>query len=506
MFESAEIGHAIDRRAYDREVPTLRAALLAAQMRILDRSEFPIILLSGGVDGGGRSEVVNLLLEWMDPRHIHAHAMGDRSDEERDRPPMWRFWRALPPNGRMAVFFGSWYTAPIVDRVYDRLGGGELSRSLVEIARFERMLVDEGALVVKLWLHLSKKAQRRRLERLAANPLTAWRVTHRDWKNHAHYDRFREVSARALRETSTAEAPWTVIEATDARYRNLTVGRTLLDAMTNRLKRGKRLVPVRAAPPPLPAIDARNVVEELDLTKSLSEGRYQKLLPNLQSRLNALARHKRFEKLGVVVVFEGSDAAGKGGTIRRVTRALDARVYQVVPIAAPTEEERAHPYLWRFWRHVPRKGHIELFDRSWYGRVLVERVEGLAAEADWMRAYREIVDFEDSLARAGIVVVKFWLALSKKEQLARFRAREKTAFKRFKLTREDWRNRGKWDAYEQAVCDMVDRTSTSLAPWHLVEADDKRWARVKVLETLCTSIDAALSSKKARLGPPGVTG
>jgi polyphosphate:AMP phosphotransferase len=380
--------------------------------------------------------------------------------------------------------------------VYGRLRGGELSRNLVEIARFERMLVDEGALVVKLWLHLSKKAQRKRLEKLAADPATAWRVTKRDWKNHARYDRFREVSARALRETSTAEAPWTVIEATDARYRNLTVGRTLLDAMTDRLKRGKRVAPVRAAPPPHPAIDARNVVEELDLTKSLSEGRYEKTLPRLQARLNMLSRHKRFETLGVVVVFEGSDAAGKGGTIRRITRALDARIYQVVPIAAPTEEERAHPYLWRFWRHVPRKGHVELFDRSWYGRVLVERVEGLASEPDWMRAYREIVDFEDSLVRAGIVVVKFWLALSKKEQLARFRARETTAFKRFKLTQEDWRNRGKWDAYERAVCDMVDRTSTDLAPWHMVEADDKKWARVKVLETLCAALDTAILSRK----------
>jgi len=492
MFESAELGHSVGKREYEREVPKLRAALLAAQMRVLERAEFPIILLSGGVDGGGKGEVVNLLLEWMDPRHIEVHGMGDSSDEERARPPMWRFWRVLPPSGRTGVFFGSWYTAPIVDRVYGRLHGAELSRNLVDIARFERMLVDEGALVVKLWLHLTKKAQRKRLERLESSPATAWRVNKRDWKNHAHYDRFREVSERALRETSTAEAPWTVIEATDARYRNLTVGRTLLDAVLNRLKRGKPTVVVRAAPPPPPSIDARNVVEELDLTKALSEAQYQKTLPRLQGRLNALSRHKRFEQLGLVIVFEGGDAAGKGGAIRRVTGALDARFYQVVPIAAPTEEERAHPYLWRFWRYVPRKGHVTLFDRSWYGRVLVERVEGLTPEPDWIRGYREIVDYEESLVRSGIVVVKFWLALSKKEQLARFRLRQRTAFKRFKLTADDWRNRSKWDAYERAVCDMVDRTSTDLAPWHLVEADDKKWARVKVLETLCASIETPL--------------
>jgi polyphosphate:AMP phosphotransferase len=341
-------------------------------------------------------------------------------------------------------------------------------------------------------MHLSKKAQRKRFEHLESDPATAWRVNKQDWKNHARYDRFREISERSLRETNTAEAPWTVVEATDARYRNLTVGRTLLDAVTLRLERGKRAVPLRAAPPPAAPIDARNVVEELDLSKSVSEARYKKKLPLLQGRLNALARAKPFRDMAVIALFEGNDAAGKGGAIRRVTAALDARSYDVAPIAAPTEEERAQPYLWRFWRHVPRKGHVTIFDRSWYGRVLVERVEGLAAEPDWMRGYREIVDFEESLARFGIVVVKFWFAVSKEEQLARFRAREKSPFKRFKITREDWRNRKKWAAYERAVCDMVDRTSTDLAPWHLIEANDKKWARLKVLEILGQSIERAL--------------
>jgi polyphosphate:AMP phosphotransferase len=493
MFESAELGHRVDKRDFQNEVPPLRSALLDAQMSALERAEFPVILLSGGVDGGGKGEVVNLLLEWMDPRHIQVHAMGDElTDEERARPPMWRFWRALPPKGKTGVFFGSWYTAPIVDRVYGRIGASELTRMLDEMTRFERMLVDEGALLVKLWMHLSKKAQRKRFEKLEENDATAWRVTKQDWKNHEHYDRFRKVSERALRDTSTAEAPWTVVEATDAHYRDLTVGRTLLDAIQRRLGR-KRAPLVRAAPPPAPPIDARNVIEGMDLRRSLSQAQYDGKLPRLQGRLNALSRDRRFrEGHACALVFEGNDAAGKGGAIRRVTAALDARRYDVVPIAAPTEEERAQPYLWRFWRHVPRRGHFAMFDRSWYGRVLVERVEGFAAEPDWMRAYREIVDFEEALARFGIVVVKFWLAISKEEQLARFRAREKTSFKRFKITKEDWRNRKKWDAYERAVCDMVDRTSTSPAPWHLVEANDKKWARVKILETVCEAIEKVL--------------
>jgi polyphosphate:AMP phosphotransferase len=492
MFESAELGHSVSKLIYDREVVKLREALLEAQARVLERAEFPVILLSGGVDGAGKGEVVNLLLEWMDPRHIIANAMGDPSDEEEARPPMWRFWRALPRKGMTGIFFGSWYTDPIVERAYQRIRGAELSRNLAEIVRFERMLVDEGALIVKVWLHLSKKAQRQRFEKLESRPATAWRVTRTDWHNNKRYATFREVSERALRETSTAEAPWTVVEATDVRYRNLTVGRTLLDAVVARLDRGSRVVPVRAAPPPPPPIDARNVIEELDLGKSLSETRYEQKLPMLQARLNALSRHKRFRDVGVAFVFEGNDAAGKGGAIRRVTRALDARQYRVISTAAPTEEERAHPYMWRFWRDVPARGYFSLFDRSWYGRVLVERVEGFAAEADWMRAYREIVDFEESLSRFGVVVVKVWLALSKEEQLARFRARQKTPFKRFKITPDDWRNRGKWPAYERAVCDMVDRTSTDLAPWHLIEANDKKWARVRILETACDAIEAKL--------------
>jgi polyphosphate:AMP phosphotransferase len=496
MFESAELGHVVDKREYEKQVPKLRAALLEVQMRALERAEFPVIIVSGGVDGGGKGDVVNLLLGWMDPRHIQVHAMGEPTDEERARPPMWRYWRALPPKGKTGIFFGAWHTPPIVDRVYGRIGGAELSRSLAEIVRFERMLVDEGALVVKLWLHLTKAAQRARLEELQSRKRTAWRVTKQDWKNHARYDKFRQVSEKALRETSTSEAPWTVVEATDSHYRNLSVGQALLDAFTERLDRGKRTPLVRAAPSPPAPIDARNIIEELDLSKSLSDRQYERKLPLLQGRLNRLLRHKHFRDIAVAIVFEGNDAAGKGGAIRRVTGALDARYYQVVPIAAPTEEERAQPYLWRFWRHVPRKGHVTVFDRSWYGRVLVERVEGLAAAPDWMRAYREIVDFEDSLVQFGLVVVKFWLAISKTEQLVRFRAREKTPFKRYKITRDDWRNRKKWDAYERAVCDMVDRTSTDLARWYLVEANDKRWARVRILETICATVERALAASR----------
>ncbi|MBW2313743.1 MAG: polyphosphate:AMP phosphotransferase, partial [Deltaproteobacteria bacterium] len=254
--------------------------------------------------------------------------------------------------------------------------------------------------------------------------------------------------------------------------------------------------PGEDAPSVLPAepVGGRNVIVSLDLTQRLEEDEYEKRLEKLQGRLNQLSRHKKFKRTGIVAVFEGNDAAGKGGAIRRVTAALDARHYRVHRVAAPTDEEKSHSYLWRFWRRIPPLGHVGIFDRSWYGRVLVERVEGFASGADWNRAYGEIRDFETSLHDHGLVVVKFWLAISSEEQFRRFKDREKTGYKRFKLTEEDWRNREKWDEYVQAISDMVDRTSTDAAPWTLVEAEDKLWARIKVLETICDRVEERLES------------
>jgi len=301
-----------------------------------------------------------------------------------------------------------------------------------------------------------------------------------------------------LRKTSTAQAPWIVVPGASARYRALTVGRHLLAALRERLndKPGKR-APDRTPPMPTPA-DKLNVLRALELDQPLSKAEYSRELEKWQGRLSVASRDPRFKQVSVVCVFEGNDAAGKGGAIRRVTGALDARSYTNVPVAAPTEEERAQPYLWRFWRHLPRRGRFTFFDRSWYGRVLVERVEGFCSEDDWLRAYTEINDFEGAMLRHDTVIVKFWLAISNEEQLARFKQREKIAFKRFKITEEDWRNRKKWDDYERAICDMVDRTSTSLAPWTLVEANNKYHARIKVIKTLTRALENALE----RVGKP----
>jgi len=282
------------------------------------------------------------------------------------------------------------------------------------------------------------------------------------------------------------------VPAADDRYRALFVGRHLLGTLRARLDAPKptpAATPAVAAPAPP---DKVNVIRALTLKQELSREDYETALMEAQGRLARATRHKRYGKISVIAVFEGNDAAGKGGAIRRLGAALDPRAYRIVPVAAPSEEERAQPYLWRFWRHVPRPGRLVVFDRSWYGRVLVERVEGFAAEHDWRRAYAEINDFEEQLAGHGAVVAKFWLAISKDEQQRRFKEREATPFKQHKITAEDWRNREKWDAYEEAVCEMVERTSTGIAPWTLVEADNKLHSRVKVIRTLADMVEEAL--------------
>jgi AMP-polyphosphate phosphotransferase len=449
-----------------------------------------MIILIAGVDGAGKGETVNLLHEWMDPRGLEAHAFGDPTDEESERPPNWRFWRVMPPKGRIGIFFGAWYADEIDDRVFERTSDAELEASLARINELEKMLTDDGALLIKLWFHLSKKAQKERLHSLEDDPATQWRVTKQDWKNFKRYDAFREVAERVLQATSSGPAPWRIIEGADHRYRSLTAGREILDCANAHLlaragRKRSMQKPTRARKSPLTLLDT------LDLTKSLDDDEYEEKLEKWQGELNLASRQMRERGGSAVLVFEGWDAAGKGGAIRRITSAMDARDYTVIPIAAPTDEERAQHYLWRFWRHLPRAGHMTIFDRSWYGRVLVERVEGYATKEEWMRAYDEIVRFETQLAEHGIILQKFWLHIDRAEQNRRFKARQKEAFKRFKITQDDFRNRDRWNDYELAANEMVERTSTDSAPWELVEANDKQFARIKVLKTVAKRLEAA---------------
>jgi len=479
MFEVAELGRKVSRKLFKQREPALREALLDAQFQ-LQQADFSVVIVIAGVEGAGKGETINLLHDWLDARGMETHAMSRPTDVERERPHFYRFWARLPPRGKIGIFFGSWYTAPIVAEVLGTHDSGEIERMYNEIADFERMLTQENVLVVKFWFHVSKEVQRERFEALQEDPEQGWRVAPQDWEFHQRYDEFRAVSERAIRRTSTGYGPWHIVEATDNLFRDLTVTETLLKRLQERLAQPKK----DAVRPPMPQVEPVNIIRAMALSRVASKQEYLDELPRLQGRLGRFSRMLWARGRSVVLVFEGPDAAGKGGAIRRVTHMLDARHYRVISVAAPTDEEKARPYLWRFWRNVPRRGRVVIYDRSWYGRVLVERIEGFCSQRDYQRAYREINAFEEQLTDAGVIVLKFWLQIGKKEQFARFKGREQTGFKRHKLTDEDWRNRDKWDAYEAATCDMIARTSTEMAPWVLVEANDKRYARLKVLRTL----------------------
>lgn len=493
MFESAEIDHRIDKESYQQQLPALREALLDAQFELRQQARFPVIILINGIEGAGKGETIKLLNEWMDPRLISVETFDLQTDEELARPPAWRYWRRLPPKGRIGIFFGNWYSQMLQARVHGRITDAVLDQAIEGAERLERMLCDEGALIFKFWFHLSKKQMKERLKTLEDDPQHRWRLSPLDWQQSKVYDKFVRHGERVIRQTSRDYAPWYVVPGADEHYRSLFVGRTLLEGLQAALQDTQ---PVQRQPhtaPLIASLDNRGLIDSLDLRQCLDKDTYKERLSAEQARLARLLRDKRMRRHALLAVFEGNDAAGKGGAIRRLAAALDPRQYHIVPVAAPTEEERAQPYLWRFWRHIPPRGKFAIFDRSWYGRVLVERVEGFCSQADWLRAYGEINDFEEQLVRGGVVLVKFWLAIDQDTQYERFKEREQIAFKRFKITEEDWRNREKWDQYVDAVCDMVDRTSNTRAPWTLVEANDKRFARVKVLKTVNDALEAAFS-------------
>jgi polyphosphate:AMP phosphotransferase len=496
MFEAAELGRSVPKDEYRKQAPQLRGQLLDAQIAMRG-APFPVIVVIAGVDGAGKGDTVNVLQSWLDPRWVVTRAFGPPSDEESERPEFWRYWRNLPPRGRIGFYLSSWYSRPVLDRVYRRVSGSGVDQKLTRIVDFERTLADDGALLLKFWMHLDKAGQKKRLTKLQKDPLSRWRVTKLDWKHWRMYDRFVDVAEHTIRSTSRADAPWVIVEGGDANYRTLTVGATIRDAIRDRLSSVAALAQAKKRPASAvkrgePASTPTTILGHLDMSQKLAPRKAIEQLERYQGRLNGLQRKAADQGVSTVLVFEGWDAGGKGGAIRRVTEALDARNYQVIPIAAPTDEERAHHYLWRFWRHVSRAGRVTIFDRSWYGRVLVERVEGFATEREWTRAYSEINQFEDQLVEHGIALLKFWLHVTPEEQLRRFKERQKIEWKRWKITDEDWRNRKQWPAYEMAVNEMVERTSTRRAPWTLVEANDKAFARIKILKAVCDRLAIAV--------------
>ena len=474
-----ELDCGVPTRQYKKLEAELCMELIAAQER-LQQAPFPTLIVLGGFVGAGTGEASNVLRQWLGSHRLAVCAFEPPSAEERERPEYWRYWLSLPPKGTIGLYLNGWYERPLRDLAHGRRDERD------RIAAFENALVVDGALLIKLWIHLDKEARQHRIAALERDPLTRWRVTAGAREGLKYYDEFKRASDRLLKKTNLSGAHWQVVEGRDPHY-TLVMGRAVRDAIGRHLAQKSRPKLVGSDWPAAP-----HVLTELDMKKRVPKKEYRDLLEQYQGRLYRLTQKARRKGVSTVLVFEGADAAGKGGVIQRLTAALDVCTYQIVRITAPTEEEHAQHYLWRFWRHLPRAGRMTIFDRSWYGRVLVERVEGFADEAAWQRAYGEINDFEEQLTDHGIVVAKYWIHIDKDEQLRRFKARQATPHKHWKITAEDWRNREKWDDYEAAVDDMIARTHTTTARWTLVEGNDKRFARLKVIETLCQQLERAL--------------
>lgn len=493
MFESARLPHAMTKEDFALFETKLRESLLNAQFELAEQKRAATVVLINGSDGAGKGEVVNRLYDWLDDHFVETLSYGPPTDEERARPGAWRYWRDVPPKGRIGLVLGSWHHRALRNRALGRLDRVAYGNTLEEMNRVEEMLRLEGVYLLKIWLYLDDREARRRLAGLRQAGGAMRRPVVLEWEEidtAKERARLNEAALEMIEMTSTGDAPWAVVPADDPHYRDAAVGDLLLQTLARASSTAQAIAArtLAVAAPDL-ALPRPSVVSALDLSQRADPDAYGAELRALQRRLTAATTAKSFRDKGLVLVFEGNDAAGKGGAIRRVREALDPRRFHVHGVAAPTDEERARPYLWRFWRNIPRRGDVGIFDRSWYGRVLVERVEGFASQDDWMRAYQEINDFERQLHEAGYIVVKLWLAISQDEQLRRFEDREAKPFKRYKLTPDDWRNREKWALYELATTDMVDRTSSRHAPWTLIEANDKKFARLKVLRTIVERLE-----------------
>lgn len=466
------------------QIDDLNEQLLEAQFDLRKAGKGPVLLLISGNDFAGKAEIIDTFYAWLDNRFLNTRAFGLPEGIEKRMPRWWRYCRTLPHAGQIGFYLGSWYHQPLMNFSRGKLSDKRFRQQMQDIVRFEHLLVQEGASILKLWLHLDTNPTGGNTGP-DKDALRSKTVAMREWGDFSieDYDKVRAGAQLMSELTSFEGAPWHRVSGSDPAQRDMLIGQLLLSAIRAQLSAPAQPIPPRSW---IPAKRAR--LDELDYSQSLSKSDYKAQLEHYQHLLRELIKDPRFARRGLLLVFEGTDAAGKGGTIRRITQCLDPRMLRVHGTRAPSEEEKKQPYLMRFWRRIPAPGHIVVFDRSYYGRVLVERVEGFCSAAQWQRAYGEINDFEHQLQQAGTLVIKFWLAITPQEQLDRFEAREKSPLKRYKLTDEDWRNREQWPAYRDAVHDMLEFTGSKESPWHLISSENKRHGRIQALKIVCETL------------------
>ena len=497
MLEKIDLSKKVDKKTYRRVMDEAEEKLGLLQRECKDAG-IPVILVFEGMGAAGTGVQINRLIQALDPRGFDVYACDRPTEDEQMRPFLWRYWTKTPAKGRIAVFDRSWYRSVQVDRFDGLTPEDKLGDAYQDILSFEKQLCDDGTVIMKFFLYIDKDEQKRRFKKLEGSKETSWRVTDEDWNRNKYFGRYLKMNEEMLEKTDTDYAPWVIIEAVDKDYAALKIASTVMDRLEYELEHS-RPEEEKTAQGQEAKIRERfknGVLSGIDLSKSLTEEEYKTRLKKLQKRLAELHSELYRLRIPVVIGFEGWDAGGKGGAIKRLTSNLDPRGYRVNPTAAPNDIEKVHHYLWRFWNNVPKAGHIAVFDRTWYGRVMVERIEGFCSEAQWRRAYQEINEMESHMANAGAVVLKFWLHIDKDEQERRFRERQANPTKQWKITDEDWRNREKWDQYEEAVNEMLIRTSTTYAPWIVVEGNDKRYARVKVLQTVVDALEKKIKEVK----------
>lgn len=494
MLDQIDLKRKASKEDYKRAMERIELEWPVLQRELRERG-IPLAVVFEGWGASGKGTLINELILPLDPRGFKVFSTLAPTQEEAYRPFLWRFWKRMPAAGRIAIFDRSWYSGIINGFVDRSIGAKERDRALRDICSFERQHVEEGAVILKFFLHISKKEQKRRFDKLRKKEETAWRVTGEDLKRHRLYAKYAESIEYAIAATSCPEAPWYIVEAEDRRFAVLKVYDAVIRAARRALKNAGAAKKKSAGKADGSETDFGNsVLGAVDHSKTLERADYRKRLESGQRRIRELEHKLYMKRRAAVIVYEGWDAAGKGGNIRRLTRNMDPRGYEVVPVAAPSEQEKAHHYLWRFWQEMPKAGHITIFDRSWYGRVLVERVEGFCSEAAWRRAYRQINEMERHISDFGAIIIKFWLDIHPDEQLRRFNDRKTSTYKRWKITEEDWRNRAKYADYLKAAEEMLVRTSTPYAPWTIVESDCKLFARIKVIETVIRVLEEHIES------------
>ncbi len=516
MLEKINLDKNMDKREYKEQMENLQPRLSYLQ-RACKEINMPVIILFEGLGAAGKGTLIKRVIEPLDPRGFTVYATAAQTKEETMHPFLWRFWTRTPEKGRMAIFDRSWYRRVLTDRFDGITTEQQLDNAYGEICSFEKQLTDDGVVMIKLFAHISKKEQKKRFDKLLESKESAWRVTAGDLERNKQYDEYLRMNEEMLEKTDTDYSPWHIIEGTDREYAAVKMMQVVVDTLEEAVAKRKKAMQLQAELEQAKTEEAKtteaktteaegvqqmaknlrtSVLAGVNPAQEMTKEEYKKKLEKLQQKLSWLHNELYSYRIPVVLAFEGWDAGGKGGAIKRLTQALDPRGYAVNPVASPNDIERAHHYLWRFWTKMPKAGHVAIFDRSWYGRVMVERIEGFCTEKEWERAYHEINEMEEQLANGGNIVIKFWLHIDKDEQERRFTERQENPAKQWKITEEDWRNRAKWDEYETAVDEMLVRTSTLHAPWVVVEGNNKYYARIKILETVVKAIEQRIEQIK----------